>query len=88
MARKNREKKQLKNKLLSELFADEPRIEMTGNREIIIDGCKGVVEYTENNIRISLGDNVVSLSGDDLVIQSFDNSVIIINGQISDIDFC
>ena len=88
MARKNREKKQQKNKLLSELFADEPRIEMTGNREIIIDGCKGVVEYTENNIRISLGDNVVSLSGDDLVIQSFDNSVIIINGQISDIDFC
>lgn len=87
MSRKTREKNQLKNKLISEMFRDEPRIEMAGNREIIIDGCKGVVEYTENNIRISLGENVLSLSGDNLLIQSFDNDVVIINGQISDIDF-
>lgn len=87
MSRKTREKNQLKNKLISEMFRDEPRIEMSGNREIIIDGCKGVVEYTENNIRISLGENVLSLSGDNLLIQSFDNDVVIINGQISDIDF-
>ncbi len=87
MARRKREKNQIKNKLLAEMFVDEPRIEMAGNREIIIDGCKGVVEYTENNIRISLGENVLSLSGDNLLIQSFDNDVVIINGQISDIDF-
>jgi sporulation protein YqfC len=77
----------MKNKIMNEMFRDEPRIEMTGNREIIIDGCKGVVEYTENNIRISLGESVMSLSGVNLVIQSFDNDVVIINGQISDIDF-
>lgn len=87
MARKTREKNQLKNKIIGEMFRDEPRIELTGNREVIIDGCKGVVEYTENNIRISLGENVLSLSGDNLLIQSFDNDVVIINGQISDIDF-
>lgn len=87
MSRKTREKNQLKNKIIGEMFRDEPRIELTGNREIIIDGCKGVVEYTENNIRISLSENVLSLSGDNLLIQSFDNDVVIINGQISDIDF-
>lgn len=87
MARRKKEKNQIKNKLLSEVFADGPRIEMTGNREIIIDGCKGVVEYTENNIRLSLGENVLSLSGGNLIIQSFDNDVVIINGQISDVDF-
>jgi sporulation protein YqfC len=87
MARRKREKNQIKNKLLPEMFVDEPRIEMTGNREIIIDGCKGVVEYTENNIRISLGESVLSLSGDNLVIQTFDNDVVIIDGMISDIDF-
>lgn len=87
MSRIKREKNQIKNKLINEMFRDEPRIEMTGNHEIIIDGCKGVVEYTENNIRISLGESVMSISGDSLVIQSFDNDVVIINGQISDIDF-
>ena len=87
MSRIKREKNQMKNKIINEMFRDEPRIEMTGNREIIIDGCKGVVEYTENNIRLSLGESVMSLSGDNLLIQSFDNDVVIISGQISDIDF-
>ncbi len=87
MSRIKREKNQMKNKIINEMFRDEPRIEMTGNREIIIDGCKGVVEYTENNIRLSLGESIMSLSGDSLLIQSFDNDVVIISGQISDIDF-
>ncbi len=87
LARRKREELNIKKKLLSEMITSEPRIEMTGNREIIIDGCKGVIEYTENNIRISLGESVMSISGDNLIIQSFDNDVVIITGQISDIDF-
>lgn len=87
MAQRKREKNQIKNKLLSEMFADEPKIEMLGNREIIIDGCKGVVEYSENNIKLSLGESVLSLSGDSLVIKSFDNSVVVISGQICEISF-
>lgn len=87
LARRKREELNIKKKLLSEMITSEPRIEMTGNREIIIDGCKGVIEYTENNIRICLGESVMSISGDNLIIQSFDNDVVIITGQISDIDF-
>lgn len=87
LARRKRDELSIKKKLLSEMITSEPRIEMTGNREIIIDGCKGVIEYTENNIRISLGESVMSISGDSLIIQSFDNDVVIITGQISDIDF-
>lgn len=86
MARK-KEKNQLKNKIVPDFFVDEPKIEMLGNREIIVDGCKGVVEYGETLIKLSLGDNVLSLSGDNLVIRSFDSSVAVINGQICDISF-
>ncbi len=86
MARKN-DKKQLKNKIVSEFFVDEPKIEMLGNREMIVDGCKGVVEYGETLIKLSLGENVLSLSGDNLVIKSFDSSVAVITGLICDISF-
>lgn len=86
MARK-KEKNQLKNKYVSEFFIDEPKIEMLGNREMIVDGCKGIVEYDETLIKLSLGDNVLSLSGDNLIIKSFDSSVAIISGQICDISF-
>ena len=69
------------------MFADEPKIEMLGNREMIIDGCKGVVEYDEAIIKLSLGEYVLSLSGDNLLINSFDNSVAVISGQICEISF-
>lgn len=86
MARK-KDKNRLKNKYVSEFFIDEPKIEMLGNREMIIDGCKGVVEYDETIIKLSLGEYVLSLSGDNLLINSFDNSVAIISGQICEISF-
>lgn len=86
MARK-KEKNQLKKNLVSEFFADEPKIEMLGNREMIVDGCKGVVEYNETLIKLSLGESVLSLSGDNLIIKSFDSSVAVISGQICDISF-
>lgn len=85
MARK-RDKNQVK-KIVTDFFADEPKIEILGNREMIIDGCKGVVEYDETIIKLSLGEYVLSLSGDNLLINSFDNSVAIISGQICEISF-
>ncbi len=86
MARR-KENNKYKNKIVSEFFIDEPKIEMSGNREMIVDGCKGVVEYDETMIKLSLGDSVISILGDSLVIQSFDSSVAIINGTIIDISF-
>lgn len=86
MARK-KEKNQSKNKIIQDYFVDEARIEMSGNREMIIDGCKGVVQYDETVIKLSLGEYVLSVSGDNLVINSFDSSVAVISGQISDISF-
>ena len=85
MARK-RDKNQAK-RIATDLFADEPKIEMLGNREMIIDGCKGVVEYDESILKLSLGEYVLSLSGDNLLINSFDNSVAVISGQICEISF-
>ncbi len=87
MARRKKEKQHNKNKFLSEMFYDEPRIEMLGNREIIVDGCKGVVEYDETTIRLSLGECVLSLCGDDMIIKSFDSEVAVICGRICGISF-
>jgi sporulation protein YqfC len=83
MARKKKERKLQ----IPDLYLNEAKIEMLGNREMIVDGCKGVVEYGETLIKLSLGDRVLSLSGDDLIIKSFDSSVAVINGQICDISF-
>lgn len=87
MAHRKREKQHRKSKFLPDMFFDEPRIEMLGNREIIVDGCKGVVEYDEATIRLNLGECVLSLCGDDMVIKSFDSDVAVICGRICEISF-
>ncbi len=87
MARKRKEKSSIKDRLLTDVFADEPKIEMLGNREIIIDGCRGVVEYDENCIKLGLGESVLSVLGDKLLIRSFDSSIAVISGTITDISF-
>lgn len=72
---------------LPEALNNEPKIEMLGNREIIIDGCKGVVEYGENLIKLNTGEYVLSVIGDGLIIKSFDGSVAVISGKIAEITF-
>ena len=85
MPRKDKDKKSKFQ--LPQVIVNEPKIEMTGNREIIVDGCLGVVEYGENLIKLNIGETVMSISGDGLVINSFDNGVAVISGQIGEISF-
>jgi sporulation protein YqfC len=82
---------QKKNKKVKNIFAQvlptEPKIEMTGNKEIIVDGCNGIAEYDENIIKISTNTITIGIEGQGLIITSYDNKVIIVNGQIADLSF-
>lgn len=62
-------------------------IELSGNYEAIIEGCKGVLEYSDDAIRLNLGKNEVRFFGTELVIKSFFNEQVIIQGNILTIDF-
>lgn len=72
---------------MPETFFAEPKIEMLGNREIIVDGCNGVVEYDENIIKLNTGTIVIGITGAELIISSFDNNVAVICGKIVEIGF-
>ena len=48
-----------------------PRMEFCGNREVTIDGSKGVLEYDENLIRINMGKMVACFFGRNLNIKCF-----------------
>lgn len=65
-----------------------PNIEMLGNREIIIDGCEGVFEYSDSYIKIKIKKGVLILYGRDLNIVCFENSLISLKGKIETLEFC
>lgn len=63
-------------------------IEISGNREAIIEGCQGVLEYGDNLIALNTGKLTVRICGCGLTIISMQNGQAIIKGTITGLDYC
>ena len=62
-------------------------IELSGNREAIVEGCCGVLEYGDNFISLNTGKQTVRICGCDLTIVSMQNGQAIIKGIITGLDY-
>lgn len=62
-------------------------IELSGNREAIIEGCCGVLEYSECTIALNTGRLTVRICGCDLTIVSMQNGQAVIKGMITGLDY-
>lgn len=62
-------------------------IEIFSNRRIIIEGCKNIMEYDDNCLRLKIDNMFVSFVGSDFVITEYDNKKIMIKGIVSSIGF-
>jgi len=70
------------------VVSNEAHIEITGCNEIVIDGCKGILMYDENGIKINAGKHSVQISGGSLLVSSFNDENMIITGRVKSIEFC
>lgn len=62
-------------------------IELSGNREAIIEGCQGVIEYGDNLISLNTGKLTVRVCGCGLTIVSMQNGQAVIKGTITGVDY-
>lgn len=62
-------------------------IQITDNKSIVLDGCRRVIEYNENCIRLELAAVAVSVVGIELSIRNFNVGGIVIEGQIHSLTF-
>ena len=62
-------------------------MQITDNKEIVLDGCRRVVEYNENHIKLELSSIGVSIVGMQLKMRNFSIGGVIIKGQIHSITF-
>ncbi|WP_405340580.1 YabP/YqfC family sporulation protein [Ruminococcus sp.] len=74
-----------KNMFLSTLNA--PCIELSGNRELLIEGSKGVLEYATDSVRINTGGMIVNVAGRELNLRCISDSALIIDGFIISLSF-
>lgn len=61
--------------------------EINGNKEAVIEGCKCILQYDENIVRISVKGMAVSFYGRDLVIKCLTEDSLIVQGFITSIEF-
>lgn len=63
------------------------QIEISGNREAIIEGCQGILEYDENVIKLTTGRMNVRFAGRGLQIKVLTHDSAVIEGIINIIEF-
>lgn len=70
-----------------DILLDLPRITLIGNLQVSIENHKGIIEYSNEYIRVKIKDGVIKVSGMNLVIKTIITEEIIISGKIASIDF-
>ena len=66
---------------------DGVRMEITGMSEIIFEGNKGILAYSDEGIMLNTGKYIVSISGRRMRIKCMNESVLTICGIISEIRY-
>lgn len=62
-------------------------IDMISNKEAIVCGCRGVIEYDENTVKVNCGTIIVFFQGMNLSIKALSIEEIIVSGEIMKIEF-
>ena len=65
----------------------QPLIEMTGNRQITIEGSTGILLYESDNIKINTTGPVISFFGRRLSVRCITGSSVEISGFVNKIEF-
>ncbi len=88
-----KKKWRLKNEIVNgldlpwEAVSGLPKIEMSGNRELFIDGHRGVLDYDDKFVRLLAGSVLLEVTGVGLDLGGVTPSAAVIRGEIVRVEF-
>ena len=68
-------------------FSVNERIELNGNREAVVEGCRGILEYDDAVVRVRTPDHVVRFTGHGLSIRCLTSDALVVAGCIAGGEF-
>ncbi|MBC7765604.1 MAG: sporulation protein YqfC [Hyphomonadaceae bacterium] len=74
--------------LPEDIVLDLPKIEMIGNHQLRVENYKGIIEYSDEIVRLNAHQNMITIRGTALVIRTMTVDEIILSGEISTVEFC
>ena len=67
------------------VLSGECRLELSGNHQALVDGCRGILTYNEHTIHLAADKMSICFTGEDLQIRVMTQSGFVVEGVISDI---
>lgn len=65
-----------------------PHIDLCSDKEALVDGCLGIIEYNSETVRLNCRNKIVKFSGTDLSIMADTIEHITVSGNILSLEFC
>ncbi|QJW46394.1 sporulation protein YqfC [bacterium BFN5] len=70
-----------------DIVMDLPRITMLGNKQLLIENHKGIIEYTSSLIRIKLNQGELIVTGTDLTLGNLQAEQILVEGTVGELKY-
>ncbi len=70
-----------------EILSGGAHIRLVGNHEASVEGCRGVLEYRSDRIKLNLGNGTVCFCGNGLRLAQFDREHTCICGKIESVNY-
>ena len=64
-----------------------PCVELNANRQAIIEGCEGIVEYSASTVKLNCKSMVLLLQGFDLCLEHLSSTQVCVSGTICTLQF-
>ena len=68
-------------------FANVTHMELSGNTQVTVEGCGGILEYSDEVVRVKTGKMVTKFSGRNLQIRCLSRDSLIVEGFVTAIEF-
>ena len=82
-----RNSKNKKDKSVLSANLSSVHMEISGNREVIFEGSKGILDYSDTAIKINTGKYIVCFNGRGLYIKCMTECDLVIQGFITSIEY-
>lgn len=70
-----------------DLAFQEPVITLTGEREVLLENYRGILEYTENHLLVLTRHCKIRIRGEHLEVLYYTNDEMKVSGQITEISY-
>ena len=62
------------------------RVEMLENKQVVIDGSSGIIEYSDTTVRLNSKKHIIKISGTMLTLCAFTSTSVIVEGTITNVE--